>query len=80
MKIFTVKTAQAFVLFHSFQVPLYSLISYFWENILCTDKTKVELFGRDEFCYIWCKTSTAFYKKNTIPTVKHFGGSMIVWA
>ncbi len=38
--------------------------------------TKVELFGR---CVIWHKTNTAFYKKNIIPTVKHGGGSVIVW-
>ncbi|KAF7664638.1 hypothetical protein LDENG_00170880, partial [Lucifuga dentata] len=37
----------------------------FWENILWTDETKVELF--------------AFQKKNIIPTVKHGGGSVMVW-
>ncbi len=30
-------------------------------------------------CYIWHKTNTAFHKKNIIPTIKHGGGSMIVW-
>ncbi len=29
--------------------------------------------------YIWCKTNTAFHKKNIIPTVKHGGGSVMVW-
>jgi len=29
--------------------------------------------------YICRKTNTAFHKKNIIPTVKHSGGSVIVW-
>ncbi len=45
----------------------------FWANILWTDETKVELFGRCVFRYIWCKTKTAFHKKDIIPTVKHGG-------
>ena len=51
----------------------------FWENILWTDETKVELFGRCASRYIWRKTNTAFHKKNIIPTVKHGGGSVMVW-
>ncbi|KAF7654779.1 hypothetical protein LDENG_00064760 [Lucifuga dentata] len=51
----------------------------FWENILWTDETKVELYGRCASRYIWCKTNTAFQKKNIIPTVKHGGGSVMVW-
>ncbi|KAI4898620.1 hypothetical protein NFI96_006400 [Prochilodus magdalenae] len=29
--------------------------------------------------YIWCKSNTAFQKKNIIPTVKYGGGSVMVW-
>ncbi len=29
--------------------------------------------------YIWRKTNTGFHKKNIIPTVKHGGGSVMVW-
>ncbi len=50
-----------------------------WANILWTDETKVELFGRCVSRYIWHKTNTAFHKKNIIPTVKHDGGSVMVW-
>lgn len=50
----------------------------FWENILWTDETKVELFGRCVSRYIWRKSNTAFQKKNIIPTVKHGGGSVMV--
>ncbi|KAF7645836.1 hypothetical protein LDENG_00197530 [Lucifuga dentata] len=49
------------------------------ENILWTDETKVELFGRCASRYIWRKTNTAFQKKNIILTVKHGGGSVMVW-
>ncbi len=54
----------------------------FWENTLWTDETKVELFGRCVFHYIWHKSNTAFQKKNIIPTVKYGGGgggSVTVW-
>uniref|UniRef100_A0A803JRB0 N-acetylgalactosaminidase, alpha- n=1 Tax=Xenopus tropicalis TaxID=8364 RepID=A0A803JRB0_XENTR len=51
----------------------------FWENILWTDETKVELFGRCVSRYIWRKSNTAFQKKNIIPTVKYGGGSVMVW-
>uniref|UniRef100_A0A3B3DJG5 Transposase n=1 Tax=Oryzias melastigma TaxID=30732 RepID=A0A3B3DJG5_ORYME len=51
----------------------------FWENILWTDETKVELFGRCVSRYIWRKSNTAFHKKNIIPTVKYGGGSVMVW-
>ncbi len=47
----------------------------FWANILWTDETKAELFGRCVSRYIWHKTNTGFHKKNIIPTVKH-GGSV----
>ena len=51
----------------------------FWANILWTNATKVELFGSCVSRYIWCKTNTAFHKKNIIPTVKHGGGSVMIW-
>ncbi len=38
----------------------------FWANILWTDETKVELFGRCVFRYILHKTNTVFHKKNII--------------
>uniref|UniRef100_A0A9J7YNC4 Transposase Tc1-like domain-containing protein n=1 Tax=Cyprinus carpio carpio TaxID=630221 RepID=A0A9J7YNC4_CYPCA len=51
----------------------------FWENTMWTDETKVELFGRCVSHYVWCKSNTAFQKKNIIPTVKYGGGSVMVW-
>ena len=51
----------------------------FWNNVLWTDESKVELFGLNEKCYVWRKPNTAFEQKNLIPTVKHGGGSVMVW-
>ncbi len=51
----------------------------FWANILWTDEKKVSLFGRCVSRYIWRKTNTGLHKKNIIPTVKHGGGSVMVW-
>ncbi|KAK3525999.1 hypothetical protein QTP70_011800 [Hemibagrus guttatus] len=51
----------------------------FWENILWTDETKIELFERSVSHYVWHKSNTAFQKKNIIPTVKYGGASVMVW-
>ena len=40
--------------------------------ILCSDETKIELFGLSAKCHIW-------RKPGTIPTVKHGGGSIMLW-
>ncbi|KAI3361245.1 hypothetical protein L3Q82_012915 [Scortum barcoo] len=50
-----------------------------WENVLWSDETKVELFGHNYKRYIWHKNNTAHHQKNTIPTVKHGGGSIMLW-
>ena len=41
-------------------------------KILWSDETKIELFGLNTKCYIW-------RKPGTIPTVKHGGGSIMLW-
>ena len=40
---------------------------------------KIELFGLNVRCYIWWKASTAHHPSYTIPTVKHGGGSIVLW-
>ena len=43
----------------------------FWEKVIWSDETKVELFLRNTATSVWRKKkSTAFKKHNTIPTVK----------
>lgn len=51
----------------------------FWDNILWTDETKIELFGRNTQRYVWRKSGTAHQHQNIIPTVKYGGGSIMVW-
>ena len=51
----------------------------FWNNVLWTDESKVELFGHQNRRHVWRKQNTAFQGKNLIPTVKHGGGSVMVW-
>uniref|UniRef100_A0A803K8A0 Transposase Tc1-like domain-containing protein n=1 Tax=Xenopus tropicalis TaxID=8364 RepID=A0A803K8A0_XENTR len=50
-----------------------------WEKVLWSDETKVELFGHNSKKYVWRKNNTAHHQKNTIPTVKHGGGSIMLW-
>ena len=47
----------------------------FWENVMWTDETKVELFGKAHYYIVYRKWNEAFKGKNTVPTVKHDGGS-----
>uniref|UniRef100_A0AAY5K1G9 Tc1-like transposase DDE domain-containing protein n=1 Tax=Esox lucius TaxID=8010 RepID=A0AAY5K1G9_ESOLU len=49
-----------------------------WKNVLRSDETKVELFGHNSKRYVWSKNKTAHHP-NTITTVKHGGGSIILW-
>ncbi|KAL0166161.1 hypothetical protein M9458_038005, partial [Cirrhinus mrigala] len=51
----------------------------FWENVLWTDKTKVELFGIGHHGTVYRKRNEAFKEKKTVPTVKHGGGSKMFW-
>ena len=41
-------------------------------KILCSDETKIELFGLNAKLHVW-------RKPGTIPTVKHGGGSNMLW-
>ncbi|CAJ0952378.1 unnamed protein product [Ranitomeya imitator] len=51
----------------------------FWENVLWSDETKLELFGRNTTCLVWRKKNTELHPSNTIPTVKHGGGNIMLW-
>ena len=51
----------------------------FWNSVLWTDETKIELFGHMDQRFVWRRNNEAFAEKNTIPTVKHGGGSVMMW-
>ena len=50
----------------------------FWNKVIWSDETKIELFGKNTATRVWRKSCTAYNKKNTIPTVKFGGGSIMV--
>uniref|UniRef100_A0AAQ4S874 Transposase Tc1-like domain-containing protein n=1 Tax=Gasterosteus aculeatus aculeatus TaxID=481459 RepID=A0AAQ4S874_GASAC len=51
----------------------------FWRKVLWSDKTKMELFGHNAQQYVWRRKAEAFNPKNTKSTVKHGGGSIMLW-
>ena len=51
----------------------------FWERILWTYKTKIELFGHIYRIHGWGKDGEAYSPKNTVPIVKFGDGSIMIW-
>ena len=51
----------------------------FWRNVLWSDETEIELFGHNDHHYVLMKKWEACKPKNTILTVKHGGGSIMLW-
>ena len=50
-----------------------------WEKVMWSDETKIELFGINSTRCVWKKRNAEYNPKNTIPTVKHGGGNLMVW-
>ena len=46
-----------------------------WEKVMWSDETKIELFGINSTRRVWKKRNA----ENTIPTVKHGGGNLLLW-
>lgn len=72
----------------TFGIMLVGCISYYnhhiiihlsYLKVLFTDESKFNLHGSDGKVYVWRKPNTEFEPKNTIGTVKHGGGSVMVW-
>lgn len=51
----------------------------FWDNVLWTDETKIEFFGNAKQQFVYRRRNEAYKEKNTLPTVKHGGGSILLW-
>ncbi|KAI4889011.1 hypothetical protein NFI96_026972, partial [Prochilodus magdalenae] len=49
------------------------------EGFVWSDETKIELFGLNSTRHVWRKKNAAYDPKNTVPTVKHGGGSIMFW-
>ena len=48
-------------------------------KVLWSDETKLELFGINSTRRVWRRRNAAYDPKNTIPTVKHGGGNIMLW-
>lgn len=51
----------------------------FWNKVIWSDESKFELFKSKGKVIVWRKNGTALKPKNLTPTVKHGGGSVMVW-
>jgi len=51
----------------------------FWKKILWSDESKFDLFGRKQRARVWLKPCEKLLDKNVQKTMKHGGGSIIVW-
>lgn len=51
----------------------------FWDSILWSDESKYNVFGSDGRRRVWRLPNQALNPKNLNPTVKHGGGSVMVW-
>ncbi|GAV01877.1 hypothetical protein RvY_12516 [Ramazzottius varieornatus] len=51
----------------------------FWDNVLWSDETKINLFGSDGIVRVWRKPGEECAPSCTVPTVKHGGGRLIFW-
>ena len=50
-----------------------------WEKVMWSDETKIEPFGINWTRRVWRKRNAEYNPKNTIPTVKHGGGNLMLW-
>jgi len=50
-----------------------------WNHVLWSDETKINLFGSDGVKRVWRQQGEEYKEKCVFPTVKHGGGSVMVW-
>ncbi len=51
----------------------------YWDSILWSDETKINVFGTDGFKTVWRCKGEEYKEKCMVPTVKHGGGSVLMW-
>lgn len=51
----------------------------YWSDVIFCDESKFNLFGSDGRPRVWRKVNEALKCENLRPTVKHGGGSVMVW-
>ncbi len=50
-----------------------------WVKVLWSGETKIDLFGINSTHRVWRRRNAAYDHKNTIATVKHGGGNIMLW-
>ncbi|GFV15357.1 transposable element Tcb1 transposase [Trichonephila clavipes] len=56
-----------------------NLSDEFWNTVIFSDESKFNIFGSDGRQYVRRKSNTELVKQHLTPTVKHGGGSILVW-
>ncbi len=51
----------------------------YWSHVLWSDVTKINLSGSDGVKRVWQQRGEEYKEKCVLPTVKHGGGSVMVW-
>ncbi len=51
----------------------------YWNHVLWSDETKINLFGSDGVKHVWRQPGEEYKDKFILPTIKHGGGSVMVW-
>lgn len=51
----------------------------FWKRVIFSDESKFNIFGSDGRVNVWRKPNTELQKEHLRATVKHGGGSVMVW-
>ncbi len=51
----------------------------YWDSVLWSDETKINVFGTDGFKTVWRRKGEEYKEKCMVPTVKHGGGSVLMW-
>lgn len=49
----------------------------YWENVVWSDEKKIKHFSNNTTHHVWRRNGSAYDHKNTLPTVKFRGGSMV---
>jgi len=51
-----------------------------WKSVIWTDESRFRLFRSDGRVWTWRKVGYRYHTNHLIPTVKHGGGSVMVWS
>ncbi len=51
----------------------------YWNHVLWSDEIKINLFSSDGVQHVWWRSGEEYQKCFVLPTVKHGGGSIMVW-